>query len=82
MEGFSNHILLPSTAERIELAQIYLSSCAFFVCHSLLKWCFQNGHVVSLAKWLPLQLRHLNLRGHGSPFCVSNLGGLVLFLAL
>ena len=69
-------------AEWVELARISLSSCAFLVCHSLLNLCFQNGHLGSSARWDSLQLRHLKLWGHGSPAFVSNLGGLVLKLAL
>ena len=53
-----------------------------FECYSLLKQCFQKEHSYKLAWYLPLQLRHLNEWGQGSPFFVSNLGGLVFSLAL
>jgi len=39
------HSLCLLTAEQVELAWISLSSWAFFVCCSLLKRCFQNGHL-------------------------------------
>ena len=50
--------------------------------HSLLKWCFQKGHLIESARWEPLQLRHLNICGQGSPFLVSSLEGFDLVLAL
>ena len=61
-----------------QLFQIFAYS---FECHFLLKWSFQKGHSYESAWCLPLQLRHLNERGQGLPFFVSNLGGLVSLLA-
>ena len=69
-------------ARQVELALISQASWAFFVCHSQLKWCFQKGHIWLSAKWSPLQLMHLKVWGHSLPCLVSNLGGLVLGLAL
>ena len=47
-----------------------------------LKEYFQSVVDAMRAQGPPLQLEHLNEWGHGSPFLVSNLGGLVLALAL
>ena len=57
-------------------------SAYFLMCHSLLKWCLQNGQMFESTWWSPLQLGHLKVCGQGSPFFVSNLGELVLELAL
>ena len=73
---------MPPAARRIELALISLASWAFFECHSQLKWCFQNGHLVSSTMWSPLQLTHLNVWGHSLPCLVSRWGGFSLKLAL
>ena len=57
-------------------------SVYFFWCHSLLNLCLQNGHKLESAWWSPWQFKHLNEWGHGSPFLVSSLSGLILGLAL
>ena len=78
-----NHWLdLPFTSERTDCDLFSRISAYFFTCHSLLKRCLQNRQVLELAWWFPLQLEHLNEWGHGSPFLVSSLGGLILALAL
>jgi len=78
-----NHCLfMPFTLEWIDCDLFSWISACFLMCHFLLKWCLQNRQEFKLAWWSPLQLEHLNEWGHGSPFLVSNLGGLVLALAL
>ena len=68
--------------EQIDVLLAFWSLAYSLECHSLLKWCFQNGHYTESATWEPLQLRHLNKCGYGSSFLVSNLGRLSLSLAL
>ena len=68
--------------ERIKFFQLSQILVYSFECHFLLNWCFQNGHLFKSAWCLPLQLRYLKEWGHGSPFFISNLRGLVLLLAL
>ena len=78
-----NHCLLaPFTLERIDWDLFSWISVYFLTCHSLLKQCLQKGQMFELAWWSPLQLEHLKVWGHGLPFLVSSLGGLILALAL
>ena len=78
-----NHCLFePFTSEWIDCDLFSQISACFLMCHSLLKRYLQNGQEFESAWWSPLQLEHLNEWGHGSPFLVSNLEGLVLALAL
>ena len=78
-----NHCLFkPFTLEWIDCNLFSQISAYFLTCHFLLKRCLQNGHEFESAWWSPLQLEQLKERGQGSPFLVSNLGGLVLALAL
>ena len=82
LQILQNHIVLPFTAEWIKFFQLSWILAYSLVCHSLLNLCFQNAHLVELAWWLSLQFKHLNVWGQGLLFFVSNLGGLVFFLAL
>jgi len=69
----------------IEWFKVFWSSQSLvysLVCHSLLNLCFQNGQSVESAWCLSLQFKHLKKCGQGMPFLVSNLGGLILLLAL
>jgi len=77
-----NHIALPFTAEQVKFFQLSWIFTYSLEYYSLLNLCFQNGHLFESAWWLPLQFKHLNMWGYGSPFLVSNLGGLVFLLAL
>ena len=77
-----NHKLLAFPVEWIKFFLVFQNLAYSFVCYSLLKQYFQKGQLYELAWWLPLQLRHLNMWGHGSPFLVSSLGRLILSLAL
>ena len=72
----------PLTPERMEFNLLSRISAYFLMCHSLWKRCLQKGQVFESAWWLPLQFEHLKEWGHGSPFLVSSLGGLILSLAL
>ena len=82
-EVFDNHWgEVPFTSERIDFDLFSWILVYFFWCHSLLNQCFQNRHWLELAWWSPLQLKHLNEWGHGLPFLVSSLGGLILAFAL
>jgi len=76
------HKFLPPIARQVELALISWVSWTFLMCHSQLKWYFQNGHLVLLAICSPLQLIHLKVCGCGSSGLVSNLEGLIFGLAL
>jgi len=70
------------TFERIDLDLFSQISKYFFICHSLLNlWC-QNGHTLESAWWFPWQFKYLNEWRQGSPFFVSNLGGLILSFSL
>ena len=75
-------MFLPFTTEWIDSLWFSCIFVYFFKCHSLLKWCLQNGQSVESAWCSPLQLEHLNECRQGSPFFVSNLGELVFSLAL
>jgi len=68
--------------ERMEFDWLSRISAYFLMCHSLWKRCLQNGQEFESAWWSPLQFEHLKEWGHGSPFLVSSLGGLILSLAL
>ena len=82
LQVLQNHIALSFTAEWIEFFLVFQSLVYSLECYPLLNQCFQNGQLVELAWCLPLQLRHLKECRQGSPFLVSNLGGLILSLAL
>ena len=69
-------------AEQIEVFQFSQSLAYSLVCHSLLNLYFQNRYLVELAWCSPLQFEHLKKYVQGSPFLVSNLGELILLLAL
>ena len=78
-----NHCLFkPFPSERIDCNLFSQISAYFLICHSLLKRCLQNGQEFEPTWWSPLQLEHLKEWGQGLPFLVSNLGGLILVLAL
>jgi len=82
-EILHNHIWSsPFSIEQINLDLFSWISAYFFCCHSLLNLCLQNRHWLESAWWSPQQFRHLNEWGHGSPFFVSNWGGLIFLLAL
>jgi len=76
LQVLHNHIVLLFTAEQVEFFQLSQILMYSLKCHSLLNLCFQNGHSFELAWWLPLQFKHLNVWGHGSPFFISSLGRL------
>ena len=83
LEIFHNHWLdLLFTAEQSDFDLFSRISAYFLTCHSLLKQCLQKGQLLESAWWSPLQFEHLKEWGHGSPFLVSNLGGLILALPL
>ena len=78
LEMFYNHWLdLSFAAERSDFDLFSWISVYFLTCHSLLKRCLQKGQLLESAWWSPLQFEHLKEWGHGSPFLVSNLGGVV-----
>jgi len=68
--------------EWINLLLFLWSSWYFLECHSLLKWCFQNGHEFELVWWSPLQLIYLNIWEQGVLCSILSLGRLILNFTL
>ena len=78
-----NHCFLePISLEWIDCDLFSWILAYFLTYYSLLKWCLQKGQMFKSAWWSPLQLEHLKVWGHGLPFLVSSLEGLILVLAL
>ena len=73
---------LPFTTEQIDSFWISWSFAYSFECHFLLKQCFQKEQSIKSAWYSLLQFEHLKVCRHGLPFFFSNLGGLILLLAL
>ena len=69
-------------AEWIKIFLVFQISWYFFICHSLLKRCFQKGQVFELAWWLLLQFKQLNECEYSLLYLVLSLGGLVLKFAV
>ena len=82
LQVVQNHILSPFMIEQVEVFWLSQSLVYSLVCHSLLNLCFQNGQSVESAWCLSLQFKHLKECRQGTSFLVSNLGGLILSLAL
>ena len=80
--SYNHCFLAPFSSEQIDCDLFSWISAYFLMCHSLLKQCLQKGQMFESAWWSPLQLEHLKVWGHSSPFLVSSLGGLILALAL
>jgi len=61
LQVFQNYIVLAFTVKQIEFLLVSQSLVYFLVCHFLLNWYLQKGHLFELAWWLPLQLIYLNI---------------------
>jgi len=68
--------------EQVEIFQLFQSLVYFLICYFLLNLYFQNEQLVELAWYLSLQFKYLKECGQEMPFLVSNLGRLILSLAL